>query len=103
MQAEVQVQKRAPGTVAVSGSLTFASAAQALALAQPLLDGSETSLDLVAVDGVDSAGLACTLAMLACTHRHGGRLAVVNAPAGLMALAKVCGVASFLGVGARSR
>lgn len=99
MVAEVQVVERAPDTLAVSGPLTFASAAHAFARAQTLLDGREMHLDLADVQRVDSAGLACTLAMMACAHRRGGRLDVVHAPAGLTALAKVCGVASFLGGG----
>ncbi len=94
---DVRVVKRDPDTLAVSGPLVFASAAQALAQAQAMLDGRTMRLDLAEVERVDSAGLACTLAMMAAAHRRGGRLGVVHAPAGMLALARVCGVASFLG------
>lgn len=84
-------------TLALSGALTFATAAQALAQAGRALDtGAQTRLDLIGLTGADSAGLACVLALIAQASRAGRRLVVVNLPDGLRALARVCGVEPLL-------
>lgn len=94
---EVAVRESAPGTLVVTGALTFDTAAQALEQAQPLLgDGRQARLDLSAVSHVDSAGMACVLNMMACAYRHGGHLEIMHVPAGLEALARVCEVAPLL-------
>lgn len=54
-------------------------------------------LDLGGVARVDSAGLACVLALVAGASRDGHELRIRNWPAGLPALAEVCGVAEMLG------
>jgi len=85
-------------TLALSGALTFATAAHALAEAvRALAMGSQTRLDLGGLTGADSAGLACVLALIADASRVGRRLIVINLPDGLRALAQVCGVERMLG------
>lgn len=87
-----------PDTVAVSGTLSFATAAAALtALNAALAQGARRRLDLAAVANCDSAGLACVLAALAEASGQGRPVRVSNAPAGMRALAQVSGVASLLG------
>lgn len=87
----------APGTLAVSGALTFATAADALQAGRHDLDrGGQSTLDLAGVTHADSAGLATVLAWLAHARGAGKPLAVTNAPAGLLALARVSGVDTFL-------
>lgn len=87
----------APDTLAVSGDLTFATAADALDQARAELDrGSQTVLDLGGVSHADSAGLATVLALLAHARTQGRAIKVANAPAGLQALARVSGVDELL-------
>ncbi|HEX7369564.1 MAG TPA: STAS domain-containing protein [Rhodanobacteraceae bacterium] len=84
-------------TLAVSGVLTFATAAHALAEGQRVLaTGVQTRLDLGGVTRADSAGLACVLALAARARRAGRELGVVRWPEGLRALAAVCDVAELL-------
>lgn len=84
-------------TLALSGALTFATAARAFAEgARALATGAETRLDLAGVSRVDSAGLACVLGLAADASRAGRRLAVVHWPQGLRALAAVCDVETLL-------
>lgn len=85
-------------TLAVAGELTFATAARAWREGVQTLDADlrTTRLDLGRVQRADSAGLACVIALAAHARRHGGALAVVNWPAGLHALAAVCGVDGLL-------
>jgi phospholipid transport system transporter-binding protein len=87
-----------PDAVAVSGTLSFATAAAALAaLNVALAQGARRRLDLAAVTNCDSAGLACVLAVLAEASVQGRPVRVSGAPAGLRALAQVSGVAPLLG------
>lgn len=84
-------------TLALSGALTFATAAYAFAEGKrALTTGTRTRLDLGGIDRVDSAGLACVLALAAAASRAEQRLHVVNWPEGLRALAVVCGVEALL-------
>ena len=84
-------------TLALSGALTFATAARALAEGgRALALGVQTRLDLAGVTRADSAGLACVLALAANASRAGRRLAVVHWPEGLRALAAVCDVETLL-------
>jgi phospholipid transport system transporter-binding protein len=84
-------------TLALSGELTFATAAQALQEGlRALAQGTRTRLDLNGVTKADSAGLACVLALLAQASRHEKRLAVANLPEGLRALAEVCDAGALL-------
>ena len=84
-------------TLALSGALTFATAARAFAEGgRALASGVQTRLDLAGVTRADSAGLACVLALAANASRAGRRLAVVHWPEGLRALAAVCDVEALL-------
>jgi phospholipid transport system transporter-binding protein len=79
-----------PGTLGVSGVLSFDTAAAATqAIAAALAAGSFDRLDLGEVRRSDSAGLACVLAAVALP---GKTLRVVRMPPGMQALAKVCEV-----------
>ena len=84
-------------TLALSGSLTFATAARAFADGSRALEsGVQTRLDLTGIARADSAGLACVLGLAAVTSRAGRRLGVVHWPEGLRALAEVCDVETLL-------
>ena len=86
-----------PGTVSVSGALNLATAAKALAAMRDAFgrDDSRT-LDLSGVTTCDSAGLACVLAALAEADKGGRHVVVHHVPAGMQALAQVCGVEPLL-------
>jgi phospholipid transport system transporter-binding protein len=84
-------------TLALTGALTFATAARAYAEgSRALADGAQTRLDLGGLVRADSAGLACVLALAAEASRAGRQLEVVNWPEGLHALAEVCDVTALL-------
>ena len=84
-------------TLALSGALTFATAARAFAEgSRALQSGAQTRLDLGGLARADSAGLACVLGLAAIASRAGRRLGVVHWPEGLRALAEVCDVESLL-------
>lgn len=94
---EVRLDDRAPSTLAVSGDLVFDTAARALSGARDALSGARHDvLDLGGVARVDSAGLACVLAMMAVARRNGVALRVAHPPEDLVALARVCEVESLL-------
>ncbi len=83
-------------TLALSGALTFQTAARAFTEGSRVLAaGAQTRLDLAGVSRADSAGLACVLALAAVAGRAGRRLGVVHWPEGLHALAEVCDVADL--------
>ncbi|MGH8125047.1 MAG: STAS domain-containing protein [Rhodanobacteraceae bacterium] len=93
----VKVDQPDDGTLALSGVLTFATAARAYVEGgRALLAGRQTQLDLAGLIRADSAGLACVLALTACASRAGRRVRVVHWPEGLHALAEVCDVADLL-------
>ena len=96
--ATFQLSNPAPETLAVSGALTFATAADALSAARAELDRGRqvTNLDLAGVAQADSAGLATVLALLAHARTQGRALSVAHVPTGMHALARVSGVDSFL-------
>lgn len=95
--AALQVDRPDADTLALSGALTFATAAHALQRAgAALADGAPTRLDLGGVQTTDSAGLACVLALLARARRAGRALTVANLPTDLRALARVCEVEPLL-------
>lgn len=84
-------------TLSLSGALTFDTAAQVLHDgSRELAQGARSRLDLQGVSHADSAGLACVLALLAQASRSGRRLAVINLPSGLAALAAVCDAGSLI-------
>jgi phospholipid transport system transporter-binding protein len=93
-----RLENSTPDTLAASGELTFQTATQALSEATAALAGGRhTRLDLAGVGSVDSAGLACVLAVVAEARRQGRPFHVVNAPAGLHTLAQVADVDGLMG------
>jgi phospholipid transport system transporter-binding protein len=88
-----QLDAGTPGTLRVSGVLSFDTAAAALRMIQSALAGAAVGqLDLAGVSHSDSAGLACVLAVAANADRRGKALQIVNMPAGMRLLAQVCEV-----------
>jgi phospholipid transport system transporter-binding protein len=97
MDAGFRLDCDTPDTVAVSGALSFATATAVLdALREVVRGGARRQLDLSAVSGCDSAGLACVLAVLAESDQQGHPLHVRHVPAGMQALAQVCGVGQWV-------
>lgn len=96
--ATFQLHRATPGTLGVSGVLSFDTAAAALQAIGAAIAAEQVSrLDLAGVERSDSAGLACLLAAQAEARRLGGTLGIDNMPAGLRALAQVCEVDALLG------
>lgn len=94
---EVRVSEPQPATLALAGSLVFDTAADALRRAREYVkQRRHDTLDLSGVTAVDSAGLACVLAVMASARRHGGSLRVAHVPDDLAALARVCEVGPLL-------
>jgi len=93
IEPRFQLDTGTPGTLGVSGVLSFDTAAIALrAIQTALAAGSVARLDLAGVSHSDSAGLACVLAVVAEADRRGHALQVVRMPAGMQVLAQVCEV-----------
>ena len=93
----VTVEQPDRDTLALRGTLTFATAARALTEgARALAAGAQTKLDLAGLTHADSAGLACVLALASAANRAGRRLQVRHWPEGLRALAAVCDVVALL-------
>ena len=94
---EFRVASDVPDTVSVSGTLNFATAANALAAMRDAFAHSDRhTLDLSEVTACDSAGLACVLAALSAADQGGRQVAVRHVPEGMQALARVCGVERLL-------
>jgi phospholipid transport system transporter-binding protein len=92
-----KLDRGTPGALAVSGALSFATAAVALrALNEALQAGDRSRLDLAGVRHADSAGLACVLAVLAEACRRGQTVSLQHVPDGMRMLAQVCGVEFLL-------
>lgn len=93
-----QLDRATPGTLGVSGVLSFETAAAALdAIGAALAAQPVARLDLAGVERSDSAGLACVLAVQAEARRLGRALDVEHMPEGMRALAQVCEVDSLVG------
>jgi phospholipid transport system transporter-binding protein len=96
--AAFQLERAAPDTLALSGVLSFDTAAAALkAIGAALVAEPVERLDLAGVERSDSAGLACVLAAQAQARQLGRRLVVENMPEGMRALAQVCEVDVLVG------
>lgn len=93
------IDSSAPDTLAVSGALLFANAAQALSQLRAALPRGQMgnlNLNLAGLDSADSAGLACVLALMSDVRSRGGTLRVQAVPDGMLALAQVCAVDKLL-------
>jgi phospholipid transport system transporter-binding protein len=85
--------------LSVRGALTFATARRARdegLRALRAADASELEIDCSAVTQADSAGLAVLLDWLAVSQKGRRRLRYSGLPAGLMAMARISGVAELL-------
>lgn len=97
--AQLQLSAPAPGVLAMSGALVFATAAKALADArQAVARGDVTTLDLAGLTASDSAGLAVLLALRRAARARGAELAITALPATLRALAQLGDVEELLGL-----
>lgn len=97
--AQLTVSAPAPGILAMSGALVFATAAKALADARPAVARDEvTTLDLAGVTASDSAGLAVLLALRRAAQARGVTMAITSVPATLLALAQLGEVEDLLGI-----
>lgn len=95
--SDFSLDRSVPGTLGVSGVLSFDTAAAALQdMRSAVVQGQVTQLDLAGVRRSDSAGLSCVVALMAESSRAGRPLQVVYMPAGLQALAQVCEVDRFI-------
>jgi len=93
VESRFKLDTSMPGTLGVSGVLSFDTAAMALRAIQSALAASRMGrLDLAGVSHSDSAGLACVLAVVAEADRREQALQVVGMPAGMRVLAQVCEV-----------
>lgn len=87
------------GTLRVSGAITFANAARALAQSpQAPRAGSPLNIDLAALENADSATLAVLIAWSAQARQRGASLRYLRAPQGLRNLARLCEVDTLLGL-----
>lgn len=88
---------RSAGHAAVSGPLSFVTAAAMLEPgAEFIRGGSADSIDLAGVDGADSAGLALLVEWLSLAKAVGRPLRYDNIPTQLMQLAHLCDVEPLL-------
>lgn len=95
--ATFRLHRETPGTLGISGVLSFENAAAAWqAIGGALADAPVARLDLARLERSDSAGLACVLAAKAEAWRLGRSLSVDRMPAGMRALARVCEVEGLL-------
>ena len=95
--APVRIDEASPGSVRVSGELTFGNAAASLkAINDAVGRDGRSVLDLSGVTRSDSAGLACVLAVLAQAAERGHRLSVQNMPQNMHLLASVCEVEGLM-------
>lgn len=87
------------GTLRVSGAISFANAARALAQKpQAPRAGAALDIDLAALENGDSATLAVLIAWAAAVKSDGATLHYLRAPQGLRNLARLCDVEGLLGL-----
>jgi len=87
------------GTLRVSGAITFANAARALAHSpRAPRAGTPLNIDLAALENADSATLAVLIAWSAQANQRGAALRYLRAPQGLRNLARLCNVDGLLGL-----
>lgn len=97
--AQLRLSAPAPGILAMSGALVFATAARALAEARSAVSrGDVTTLDLSGVEASDSAGLAVLLALRRAARTRGADLSITALPPTLRALAQLSDVETLLGI-----
>lgn len=82
--------------LAVESGLTQATVPALLSEGIAALRQGETLFDLTAVDTVDSSGLALIFAWQRAAKKQGGQVGIAGAPASLLNLAELYGVADLL-------
>ena len=88
--------RREGDRMVVSGALTLANVAAALAQGNAVIGEDVRSVDLAEVGELDSSALALLLAWLREAKRHGRDLVFSNLPQGLTTIARLYGVADLL-------
>lgn len=99
MTTPLRWQSSGAGRAALSGALTFATAADAYALGVHALetDAADSMIvDCKAVSLADGAGLAVLLAWMAQAQGRGRRLRYENLPDALRRIARISEVETFL-------
>lgn len=99
MTTPLRWQSGGAGRAALSGALTFATAADAYALGMHALetDAADSMIvDCKAVSSADGAGLAVLLAWMAQSQGRGRRLRYENLPDALRRIARISEVETFL-------
>lgn len=99
MTTPLRWQSSGAGRAALSGALTFATAADAYALGMHALetDAADSMIvDCKAVSLADGAGLAVLLAWMAQAQGRGRRLRYENLPDALRRIARISEVETFL-------
>ncbi len=87
----------APGQLALSGPLVFATVGEILTASRDLFTGdSDISIDLDGVTNADSAGLALLLEWLRWGQAEGRSLRFTALPDKLLAIARLSGVEDML-------
>ena len=87
------------GTLRVSGAISFANAARALAQTPHApRAGAALDIDLASLENADSATLAVLIAWAAAVKTRGAELHYRRAPQGLRNLARLCDVEGLLGL-----
>lgn len=97
--ASFEIVVTSPGGFAVRGALTFASARSARSEGLHALRTSSArslEVDCGGIGRSDSAGLAVLLDWMAVMKKEGRPLCFANLPAGLLAVARISGVAEML-------
>lgn len=93
------VESDTMGTLRVSGAISFANAASALArMPQPGRSGTTMDIDLSALENADSATLAVLIAWTARAKRQGVTLRFKRVPQGLRNLAHLTEVDTLIGM-----
>lgn len=99
MSGALSIERTGAGQVRVSGELGFSNAGDGVTRAGELFDGSSgVTVDLAGLERSDSATLGVVLDWAARAARRGTRLAFVNVPPGLRALAHLCDAEPLLGI-----
>lgn len=86
------------GAWAVEGELTFATVPALERRTLERFDAPPEALDLAGVARMDSAGIALVVEWARRAHGAGGRMRLLNVPAGMMSLSKTTGLTRLLNI-----
>ncbi len=96
-EPRVEIDADTLGTLRISGTISYANAADALARLPVRAGAQALDLDLSALKHADSATLAVLIGWAARMHRLGAELRLRNAPQALRNLARLSDLDSLLG------